>query len=1118
MRGEITSASLLMFGNRKFKQLAILFSLSAALRPAGGRAQGSEYLDLSPFGRMQTWDGAQAREVTIPGSNLSNIGIEWDEERDVRELAVAYAGTVPESVRIEYWFRNWPYAPPKMPTIEDPVDDPWQGEWLAARTSPQCNGSNCKYTFEPLEGAENKLAGNLPGVRYRRTLKVRLVFPTPTTTSALRVFSDSKRVPVSVRLELGQQGGTATWSGGVSVFNGHLRSAKPWHFAAGDEFHDAAQWRFQAARPKGILIDLDASQAAPAGSHDVTIVTVKAEETTAGRSTPRNFSFSVDDLKRGTVEIPDFHVRVALVNGSKTAGKAGRRIRSRIPQEPEQSYERATREIPPLDPWHRENGGRVYLPLAADSSWQKFALEYGGNVFISKGGTKAKGEELARLQWEGDRVQWKIGTGEKPYYRDDEKVSVSVLDGYLPVGIQKWENDGLRYTEEAFATLLNAPLSPEDPSRSEKAPAILMMRLTAENSGQAARTAHLWLGLEPHESLGVNGRLVEVSGKLRAIIHTPSGEAIATAADGNVHASYQVPARESRSVVIKLPFVSDVKGDDSSATEALKYEDERARVVKYWQQIVAATTRFTVPEPKFNELARSVIPHIRISTTKDPRSGLYMVPAGSYNYQVFANETCFQVLLLDTLGDFKTAAAYLETLLKLQGTRNFPGLHKGPPDGIFHGARVDATYDYTASNYGLDHGTVVWTLAEHYLYTRDRDWFAHAWPHLKKGIDWIVEQRSATMLKDAGGNRVREYGLLPASHLEDNSDWAHWFAINAYSWAGLDRSAAALEDLKHPEAPRVRREADAYRTDLRAAVLRASESSPVVRMQDGTYEPFVPVQPLRRLRLFGPLRMAYYTRYARPEAQPLLRLSADREGLYGPMILLILGVFEPDEPAAQWILDDWEDNLTLTSGMGMNIHGMTDDRYWFSQGGMVFQANLQNPVQVYLKRHEVPAAIRNLYNNFVSCLYPQVNAFTEEYHQWRAGSGPFYKIPDEARFVNRVRDLLVLEDGNSLWLASGAPRHWLESRDGIRVDQAMTYFGPVSYTMHPGTEAGTIQATVQLPARNPAKDNWLVARVPHGHIQSVTIDGRSWTDIDQEREAIRLPKSDKNLEILIHFR
>jgi hypothetical protein len=59
--------------------------------------------------------------------------LQWAEERDVQEVRLqfgsAYTG---RPMRLEYWFENWPYPPPTMPTIEDPVDDPWQGRWLEA--------------------------------------------------------------------------------------------------------------------------------------------------------------------------------------------------------------------------------------------------------------------------------------------------------------------------------------------------------------------------------------------------------------------------------------------------------------------------------------------------------------------------------------------------------------------------------------------------------------------------------------------------------------------------------------------------------------------------------------------------------------------------------------------------------------------------------------------------------------------------------------------------------------------------------------------------------------------------------------------------------------------------
>src|SRR5947207_2242176 len=119
---------------------------------------------------------------------------------------------------------------------------------------------------------------------------------------------------------------------------------------------------------------------------------------------------------------------------------------------------------------------------------------------------------------------------------------------------------------------------------------------------------------------------------------------------------------------------------------------------------------------------------------------------------------------------------------------------------------------------------------------------------MKKASEWIVEQRKATKLTDGHGGKVREYGLLPASQLEDNSDWANWFVINAYAWAGMARTADALADVGNPEAAGVRREADDYLRDLRDDVQRAIESAPVVLIQVGAYEPSAPVVPSRLLR------------------------------------------------------------------------------------------------------------------------------------------------------------------------------------------------------------------------------------------------------------------------------
>ena len=1108
-------------------------------------ATAAEPMNIAHFGQVTSWDDDHApkRYQTFKwamGEPHKTLGVEWREERDVQRIQLRFEDPPPEDLRIEYWFHTWPAPPPQMPNIEDQVDDPWQGQWLTAETEGGCHDLECDFTFRPLAGTENPLAKNLPGVRYRRTLKVRIVTDAILPNLPLfSVYSDAVEKPVTLRIALGRgDPKPLRWTGSVKVDNGRLTAIKPMGFEPGDALQEHNRWSFAGAQAgKGLLLDIVATGHSLPGSLDCTLVSVRAK---AG-SEDRSFTFNVDDLSRGPIYIPAVHAYITDASQSAEfrppTGK-GPHIRSLIPDQHEQSYERASREIPPLDPWQDQYGHPIYMPLAPDSSWQKFAFQYGGNVFISRGlpdelwssGTKAMGDEKRRLVWEGERITWKIGTGPKPYYREDRKATVALEEGYLPVISQSWESDGLKYKEEAFTTLLRGPISPRDPARSEQTPAILIMRVQAANASSEPRAAHVWLNTDPGEDLRLDGRELLATGNAKGAYTTPivravvSSEAAPTVdvlpgTDGRraAHFTFIVQPGASRAIVLKLPFVSDITPADSQEIERLNYDAQRARILAYWKDRVSALARITTPETKLNQLLRAVIWHIGMSTAKDPVTGLYMVPAASYDYQVYANEACFQVLLLDALGDHRTAAEYLETLLRLQGSKGFPGVHSGMEDAIFHGARVNERYDYTASTYGLDHPTVLWTLGEHYLYSRDKQWLLHAWPHMEKAIAWIQKQRESTRIRGLDGGKWHGYGLMPASSLEDNSDWAQWFSTNSFAWAGYDRAATALADIGHPKAAEMRREADAYLKELREAVLRAVSETPVTQMRDGTYSPNVPIEPFLRFRRFGPQRADYYQRYG-IQGVPMLRLAATREVLYGPIILLNLGVFGVQEPIADWILDDWEDNVTLTSGLGMNVHGNTDDKYWFSQGGMVFQANLQNPILVYLKRHETQAAIRGVFNNFAACLYPDAVAFTEEFHAWSHGSGPFYKIPDEAKFANRVRDMLVLEDGETLYLAGGVPRRWLESKQGVRAERLATYFGDVSFYLHAGKDLGLVEATVQLPALRPAKTAWLVVRTPGRKITSVTIDGQPWTRIDAKREAIELPHSTSKLEIKLRYR
>lgn len=1096
--------------------------------------------DIKPYGSLRYWSdqtGVLGEElddhglIEVPQSLEMewNFGIWWQEPRDIHKLELIYKGEISESLlketKIQYWFQTWPGEVPSSFTYEDHLDDPWQGSWITANTHYHVKGDTVVYSFNPLANEENSNAKNLPGpVIYRRTLKIRLLYnQQPPIVQSLRVVSPTDSKKLSVRIQLEGNGHEENFNEGtLEIYNGQVKSVTGWNWETGDRMTTANTWKFQISdQPKGIIADKIAAEPTLSGSTDQTIVTV--------RSSGAVFSFLVDDLKKGPIYIPVYSVLITDVSDTTefiaSNIKQGQRIREKLEKAPEQTYDRARREIPELSVMEREPYHTLYLPLAPDASWQKFGFEWGGGIYMNKHLTKAKGKELERCNWAGDRFQWSFGTGKDPVYlRDDKKSHLSILDDYLPVAQADWIDEGLLYREEGFATLLEGPLSPYDPARSEQTAAIMAVKFHITNPTNQDKVSHVWIKGEPINRLAFQDGFIMERGLgksyIRAKIDFPEEVDLSDVKVINkeLYIPVTIPANQETSIYIYFPFVGDLKDDNKEKFIPLDYNAERQRVVSYWREIVEKNIAFNVPEPKFNIMVSSVVPHIRISTTKDPKSGLFMVPAASFRYEVFANEAAFQTLYLDKIGDHKTAESYLETFMKLQGNEPLPGTFTGDQSGVYNGARVDSIYNYTSVHgYNMNQGAVLWALAKHFLWSHDKDWLRRAAPSMLKAVDWIVTQRRQTKVLDRDGQPALSYGLLPAGQLEDNTDWGYWFAVNAYASMGLTVTAEAFKKGGLAEAEYLSIEAQDYLHDLRTSIKRSIELCPVVRLRDNTYVPYVPARAYQRFRYFGPLQTGYHLRYGVDSLSDnrLYRLSATREVLYGPMVLLTTGIITPNDPLADAILDDWEDNLTLSSSMGQNIHGIVDDEYWFSRGGMVFQPNLQNPIQAYLLRNEIPATIRNIYNSMVSCLYPDINAFTEEYRKWGVGSGHMYKTPDEARFVSRIIDLLAMEAGDELWLASGTPRYWLDSGKVIRLYHASTIYGKVSYELKAGKRHNTVEAVINLPGNVPENKVKLFIRAPFDKkLQQVYINKKLWENWDSEQEYIILPASKKKIDLV----
>ena len=176
------------------------------------------------------------------------------------------------------------------------------------------------------------------------------------------------------------------------------------------------------------------------------------------------------------------------------------------------------------------------------------------------------------------------------------------------------------------------------------------------------------------------------------------------------------------------------------------------------------------------------------------------------------------------------------------------------------------------------------------------------------------------------------------------------------------------------------------------------------------------------------------------------------------------------------MLRDQEDNLFLSRDYGRAVDR---EKYWFHRGGMTIQSNLLFNDLVYLQRGESERAIRMLFNNFAQNLYRDVNCFSEHpITDFGLGFGPFFKTPDEAQFIVNLRNHLLREAGNTLYLLQGTPRAWFEAGKAIRFDNMATFFGPVSLSMR--AEESAITLTVSASWRSAPEEIALYLRTPKG--------------------------------------
>ncbi|OHB79799.1 MAG: hypothetical protein A2W31_08195 [Planctomycetes bacterium RBG_16_64_10] len=172
---------------------------------------------------------------------------------------------------------------------------------------------------------------------------------------------------------------------------------------------------------------------------------------------------------------------------------------------------------------------------------------------------------------------------------------------------------------------------------------------------------------------------------------------------------------------------------------------------------------------------------------------------------------------------------------------------------------------------------------------------------------------------------------------------------------------------------------------------------------------------------------------------------------------------------------------------------------------------------IYLLQDDVPNFLRFWMNSYASI----VGADGKLWEHGHLGSYTNCAAPDNGTagwFMENFRNLLVMEEGSSLWVARATPRVWLEQGKKITVQNAPTYFGTVAYEISSDVSHGKITARIEIPSRNPLTRTIVRFRHPQAvPIRSVLVNGQSWSGFNADQEVIELTGLTGNVTVMAGY-
>jgi hypothetical protein len=313
-------------------------------------------------------------------------------------------------------------------------------------------------------------------------------------------------------------------------------------------------------------------------------------------------------------------------------------------------------------------------------------------------------------------------------------------------------------------------------------------------------------------------------------------------------------------------------------------------------------------------------------------------------------------------------------------------------------------------------GQALWTLWQYGKITADPKWLERVYPQMLTACRWTMKARREAAAAAEGGAAFA--GLLPAAfadgeYLYDRKH--HIVGYDLWNLRGLLCTADVARTLgKADEADELTAEAHAYRKDIDAAVKRAGvDYFPASWEKDGTF--WGNTETLWPTALFD---------VNDPRVgQTIYQARKVHGGGFAEGTIRWVG-FKEDA-----IHPDLSSYTTMASLIRGEAQQVADDFYWYLL-------------------HSTAA-----------------HAFPEGIHPQRqfAWADTIPHGTGASNYAVLLRHMLVHESGNDLHLLTAVPDGWLDEGNEIRVENAPTHFGPVSFVVRGGPAGVDVEMTGKPP-------------------------------------------------------